>query len=411
MKGKIFFILCLCFIQCNITLGMYNVTIKLTVDKFVGEVEQDVYLWHVVGNNYIIDDSIHILPSKSTYVLHATVLFESPVALLFSKRGPLRSLLIVNPGDNVTVNITKEDNKLGQFYKRAQISSAANESAVRLWERIDSLKEIQWDIERLCNNGGANTYQDSVSLYKKIEEINCKKISIIREVAETSPYPYVANTAQDLIKSDLPKNNYDAIANKNNERFSEYIYIKQLHLDSLNKTLDRMVSANNRRLIKQKESSRVKINAISLNQVSLPRIGNKISLDLRDSMGIISSTTDYRGKIVLIEVWASWCAPCIEAMPKIIELHKKYSKDFICLALTIDKDSVLWKKAIKKYKLSDLEHFKATDNNGYIFENLRNIINDGIIPKNYLLNREGLLVATDVYEAELEEKINILTKK
>ena len=47
---------------------------------------------------------------------------------------------------------------------------------------------------------------------------------------------------------------------------------------------------------------------------------------------------DQKGKVVLIDCWATWCAPCVKKFPHLVERHKKYSeKGLVCMSLSIDK--------------------------------------------------------------------------
>ncbi len=58
--------------------------------------------------------------------------------------------------------------------------------------------------------------------------------------------------------------------------------------------------------------------------------------------------SNYEGKITLIDVWASWCKPCKEEFPFLIELYNKYSdKDFTILAVNIDEEKQNAKKFLK----------------------------------------------------------------
>ena len=63
----------------------------------------------------------------------------------------------------------------------------------------------------------------------------------------------------------------------------------------------------------------------------------------------------YKGKKVVIDVWASWCGDCVAGMPRVKELQSTYP-DVIFLFLSLDRDFNSWKKGVKKYKLKG-EHY------------------------------------------------------
>jgi thiol-disulfide isomerase/thioredoxin len=47
---------------------------------------------------------------------------------------------------------------------------------------------------------------------------------------------------------------------------------------------------------------------------------------------------DQKGKVVLIDCWATWCAPCVKKFPHLVEMHKKYAdKGLVCVSLSMDK--------------------------------------------------------------------------
>lgn len=61
-----------------------------------------------------------------------------------------------------------------------------------------------------------------------------------------------------------------------------------------------------------------------------------------ESADIISndpvSLEKYRGKVILVNFWATWCPPCRAEIPDIIELNKEYSDDFITIGISVDQD-------------------------------------------------------------------------
>jgi len=102
------------------------------------------------------------------------------------------------------------------------------------------------------------------------------------------------------------------------------------------------------------------------------------------------SLNDYKGgKYVLIDFWASWCAPCREELPYIKELYNKHSKEgFEVISITQDKDLEAWKNAIFKDKINSWRHFSIMENNDSI---LKDYFVNGI-PHKILIDKNGKII-------------------
>ena len=59
---------------------------------------------------------------------------------------------------------------------------------------------------------------------------------------------------------------------------------------------------------------------------------------LYDTDGNNVSLSDYKGKVVIINFWTTWCGPCRYEIPDLVELNKKYNKDLIVLGISLDYD-------------------------------------------------------------------------
>lgn len=67
--------------------------------------------------------------------------------------------------------------------------------------------------------------------------------------------------------------------------------------------------------------------------------GNKApDFTLADMDGKSVSLSDYEGKVIILNFWATWCAPCREEIPGFIELQTKYNEDLVILGISVDQD-------------------------------------------------------------------------
>ncbi len=112
--------------------------------------------------------------------------------------------------------------------------------------------------------------------------------------------------------------------------------------------------------------------------------------------------SDFRGKVVLVDFWASWCRPCRMENPNVVKAYQKYkSKGFEVFGVSLDKGKEEWVQAIKDDNLtwkhgSELAFWNST------FVKTYNI--DGI-PKAFLLDRNGIIIAKDLRGPQLEQKL------
>jgi peroxiredoxin len=144
------------------------------------------------------------------------------------------------------------------------------------------------------------------------------------------------------------------------------------------------------------------VNALNA-QLKVGDIPPEISLpNTKDSLVNLSS---FKGKIVLLDFWASWCAPCRAANPGVVKLHNKYkAKGFEVFGVSIDSKKANWLKAISqdgiKYtQVNDAAGWNSTIAEKYKVEQ---------IPTSFLLDKTGKIVAIDLEGAQLENKLKEL---
>lgn len=109
---------------------------------------------------------------------------------------------------------------------------------------------------------------------------------------------------------------------------------------------------------------------------------------------------DFKGKYVLVDFWASWCAPCRAENPNVVRLYKQYhDKGLNILGVSLDTDKKDWQKAVDADKLtwqhaSDLKRFEGPTEMLYHIE---------AIPSNFFIDPQGVIVAKNVTGIDLEE--------
>jgi len=126
------------------------------------------------------------------------------------------------------------------------------------------------------------------------------------------------------------------------------------------------------------------------------------NLTMNDINGKPVSISDFKGKYVLIDFWASWCGPCRKENPNVVAAYNKYKdKNFTILGVSLDQDKDSWVQAIKNDNLawaqmSDLKQWQSAAVSTYNIEG---------IPFNVLIDPTGKVIAQELRGPALEQKL------
>jgi thiol-disulfide isomerase/thioredoxin len=115
----------------------------------------------------------------------------------------------------------------------------------------------------------------------------------------------------------------------------------------------------------------------------------------------INSAEELKGKVILLEFWATWCAPCIKAFPHLNELKEKFKdSDFEIIAITYENKELV-KKTLEKHPLN--AWIGINEDKSFFLEYAVQTI-----PQTFLVNKEGIIVERLRPSSVTEEKIKKL---
>lgn len=143
-------------------------------------------------------------------------------------------------------------------------------------------------------------------------------------------------------------------------------------------------------------------------QQQAPELGTQVpDLAMQTPNGKLMKISDFKGKYVLVDFWASWCPPCRAENPNVVQAYNKYkNKNFTILGVSLDMDKSAWLQAIKDDNLtwnhmSDLKYWNSKAVKIYKI--------DGI-PFNVLIDPTGKIIAKSLRGDDLDNKLSQVLK-
>ena len=266
-------------------------------------------------------------------------------------------------------------------------------------------------VEGTYNNSVFNDYKNKYQ--EKIEAVETVNAEFLNSKQDVEVLKKL-QTKRDSLRSQLKNFGYEFIETNNNSDFSLYILDGltsqkgfDLELaDSAFKTIETSIKTKSE--TNQLIASRIKQKIESSPNKGKIKIGMQApDFSAPNPEGKQVTLSDIKGKVTIVDFWASWCKPCRIENPNLVKLYDKYHSkglEIISVSLERGNQKAFWIEAIKKdqlswYNVSNLKFWQDPIAQAYSVNS---------IPATFILDKNGALIAERLRGTELEAKIKSL---
>lgn len=356
-----------------------NGTMKHTVAK-------EVYLEELYfdARPPLVIDTAEVIDGK--FVLNGTSKEEGIYRVRL--QGRQNGFLFINDAKNIAFTANLEDSTLNG----ADFSSPANQSFKKFIEQMDNQRTAYAQAMAALNSPAKGKGADSINAAneQKVAQIIADAKKHITGTLDTVKSPAMAMFVMGYTM-DIDTAQMRTINASLQKRFAKHNGVNTL-VKRYNEELSKM----------QAQASAPVDNKVVQVGMTAPELTMPGSVD-----GKPVSISQFKGKYLLVDFWASWCGPCREENPNVVAAYNKYKdKNFAILGVSLDEDKAKWQQAIMHDKLtwthmSDLKGWGSAAPSVYGF--------DGI-PFNVLIDPSGKIIAMDLTGEALQSKLQEILK-